>query len=59
MVSNMESARYNTEVITRVLSDAPDLLADVLVEETRCNYEPGGYARYLCMAAWREMFAGE
>jgi hypothetical protein len=59
MVSNMESARYNTEVITRVLSDAPDLPADVLVEETRSKYTPGGYARYLCMAAWREMFAGE
>jgi hypothetical protein len=58
-VSNMDAARNNAEIITLVCQDAPDLLADVLVEETRSKYAPGGYARYMCMAAWREMFAGE
>ncbi len=55
-ISTMDEARANVDVLSNTLD--PEFVAQVLVETGRHRGEPGGFARYLVMAAWRERLAG-
>jgi hypothetical protein len=55
-IDTMDEARANVDALSNILE--PELIAQVLVETTRNMFKPGSFARYLCMAAWREKLAG-